>query len=166
MAKKKKAHEPREYAYVRLWAREQLWSVALLLETQERASREGLPLDVVYYHYDDGRWITTKDLAKDEERVPLGLDPMLVLCPLCRGDKYACNNCGVKGPFSPRQIFCQDEECLTIAGAIVCAKCAEPVSFSGTGIVDLSGKKPVLNGWLRRMTDKDAELIETGKRPA
>lgn len=170
MAKKKQKepeHAPRDYVYVRLYANKERWPAALLLETQDRASREGAPLDAVFYEHGDSRWIATKDLTGSLERMALGLDPMLVLCPLCQGGNYVCDNCGTEGPFHVDQALCEDEECWLIAGAIVCAakKCAAPVSFSGAGVVDLSGDKPILNGWLRRMTDKDAELVETGKRP-
>lgn len=71
---------PEEYVYIRKWG-EMLYShPAYIRETQERAAREGAPLNAVFRSADaedaDTAWRTTETISSPGARAFLGLPPL------------------------------------------------------------------------------------------
>lgn len=67
-------HEPEEYALIWLWGRLLSSQPSWIREQQERAAREGAPLNAIYRK--EVRWHTADEVLHPDTRALLGLGPL------------------------------------------------------------------------------------------
>lgn len=147
---------PRDYYSIRIWAGLHKWGAELLIEEQERAAKEGQPLDVVFFDHaaeEGGAWVHRHQIRGLKERAALGLGAVILVCPECQSDNISCTACGAVYQIRDGLGLCENERCLAVTGTLECQNgvCGEVVSFSGKGVVviETKGDKdgPVLHPW-------------------